>query len=527
MTQPSLEERLRSATRGRFEVLGILGRGGMASVFRARDLTLGREVALKVLSDDVLSDDSAVERFLEEARAVAALDHPSIAKVFSVEQRNGLYYLVLQLVHGQSLSEILKRGRLLDVGMVQMWFGQIADAVDYSHRCGIVHRDIKPGNVLIRDTGEAVLTDFGIAKAAAGPSLTRTGFLVGTPDYMSPEQCSADPTKVRPASDQYSLGVVLYEALSGTNPFSGHGNHMVAVSKQMETVPPALGEIRPEVPAELSDAVQRMLSKAPRDRFDSVSAAAQAAGCGASMGRRRVLSTPWEAQGAAVEGGSEPVPVTTQITRLVRTRWAWLLIPIGGWALVSLPSRFSGAVNEEGPSDSVVAAAPEEAVDSPVSAPPDESADPPAPGPTTSRPLEGVPTGPAPRRAPTAPPGASGVFVLGQGNELFTALSFASPLDGDHWCAGLELSVNGAPPREVSRTELRTMDAAQARLVTSLDSLAAAEDGPVAAVEAVGLVRMWQGSCPPAGSMPRPAFTVDLAPLCAQRMLSGTWFPCR
>ncbi|MBX9927812.1 MAG: protein kinase, partial [Gemmatimonadaceae bacterium] len=202
-----LLEKLRLATADEYEIVHELGRGGMATVFLALDLALGRKVAIKVMSPGLLyHDDDAVERFKREARTAAQLSHPQIIPIHAVKEAAGLLFFVMQFVEGESLEAVIKRSAPLPLAQVQSLLVQIGGALAYAHRRGVVHRDVKPANIMLDAEGWPVIMDFGIAKAGEGHSrLTQTGAPIGTPAFMSPEQCIA--TVVGGASDQYSLGV--------------------------------------------------------------------------------------------------------------------------------------------------------------------------------------------------------------------------------------------------------------------------------------------------------------------------------
>ena len=257
---------LRSATLGDYDILGQLGRGGMATVYLAHDLALDRKVAIKVMSP-VLSLGDGIERFKREARTSASLSHPNIIPVYAVQHTERLLYFVMKFVDGRSLDSIITELGPLPVPMIQAILGQVASAFGYAHRRGVVHRDIKPGNILIDDEGWVVVTDFGIAKVSQAPQLTSTGLSVGTPTYMSPEQVMGQG--VTGASDQYSLGVVAYEMLTGKPPFEGTGT-MAMMYAHVHHPPPPVEELRPDCPQGLRAAVTRMLAKDPAERWVSI-----------------------------------------------------------------------------------------------------------------------------------------------------------------------------------------------------------------------------------------------------------------
>jgi len=259
-------EALRAATLGHYDVLGELGRGGMATVYLAHDIALDRKVAIKVMSP-MLSLGDGVERFRREARTSASLSHPNIIPIYAVRHSDRLLYFVMKFVEGRSLDSIIAELGQLPVPMVQAILGQAASAFGYAHRRGVVHRDIKPGNILIDEEGWAVITDFGIAKVAQAPQLTSTGLSVGTPTYMSPEQ--VEGKGVTGASDQYSLGVVAYEMLTGRPPFIG-GGMMSTMFAHVHEDPEPLEQLRPDCPEGLRSAVMRMLAKDVGDRWPSI-----------------------------------------------------------------------------------------------------------------------------------------------------------------------------------------------------------------------------------------------------------------
>ena len=270
-------ERLQAATIGEYEIFAELGRGGMAAVYLARDLALNRRVAIKVMSPSLLLGAGMVERFRREAVTVANLQHAHIVSIYGVQQRGDLHFFVMQFVPGRTLEGVLRDVGPLPVPVVRAWVYQVGSALGYAHRRGVIHRDVKPGNILLNADGEAVVTDFGIAKVAESPNQTQTGTVVGTPVYMSPEQCYA--RELTGASDQYSLGVVAYEMLAGRPPFSG--SSFVLMRSHTDSPPPPLAEIRSDVPAELDAALMRMLAKTPEERFGSMADALVSLGAGA------------------------------------------------------------------------------------------------------------------------------------------------------------------------------------------------------------------------------------------------------
>jgi serine/threonine protein kinase/predicted negative regulator of RcsB-dependent stress response len=258
-----LEEKLR----GSYEILRRIGRGGMALVYSARDIALDRKVALKVLLPEHSGRDELVARFLREARMAAQLDnHPHIVRIYSIHQAGDINFFTMSLLEGGTLTQrIATAGRLSprDAAVVAM---HVASALDHAHQKGIIHRDIKPDNILFDASGTLVVTDFGIAKASMDVGLTSPGMVLGTPLYMSPEQARGE--ELSPASDLYSLGIVLFEMLSGSPPFMGQ-NAVLVMQRHMEEAPPELRDIDPEIPPGLAELVTRLLIKLPERRLCS------------------------------------------------------------------------------------------------------------------------------------------------------------------------------------------------------------------------------------------------------------------
>jgi len=266
---------LRAVTLGEYEIHGELGRGGMAAVYLAHEIALDRKVAIKVISQSLVGGEDLVERFRREARTAASLSHPNIIPIYAVRDVEGLLYFVMKLVDGRPLDTIVREAAPLPISTVQAIFSQVGGAVGYAHRRGVVHRDLKPGNILVDDEGWCVVTDFGIAKVAESVGLTTSGMMVGTPSYMSPEQCLGKD--VGPASDQYALGVVAYELLTGKLPFPGT-SMMSVMYAHVNTPAPVIEELRGDVPPDIAAAVMRMLEKEPEDRFPNLETAVAAMG---------------------------------------------------------------------------------------------------------------------------------------------------------------------------------------------------------------------------------------------------------
>jgi serine/threonine protein kinase/uncharacterized protein YjdB len=271
-----LLDTLRQATLGEYEILGELGRGGMSVVFLAHEIALDRRVAIKVMAPALtLADPGIQERFKREARTAASLSYPHIIPVYAVKESEDLVYFVMKYIEGRSLESVVKEVGALPIPVVRTIVQQVGNAVGYAHRHGVVHRDLKPGNVMLERDGWVVVMDFGIARVATAEALTVTGGVVGTPVYMSPEQCAGHG--ITGAADQYSLGVMAYEMLSGRPPF--HSTTMVRLLyDHCHTPPPHLSEFRRDCPEELVSAVMRMLAKDPADRWPTVEDAVAAIG---------------------------------------------------------------------------------------------------------------------------------------------------------------------------------------------------------------------------------------------------------
>src|SRR2546425_111104 len=264
----SMTDALRHATLGEYEILAELGHGGMATVYLAHDIALDRKVAIKVLAPALLlMGEGMVERFKREARTAAALSHPHIIPIFAVKQREHIMYFVMKYVQGRPLDAVVHDVGRLAVPLVQTILAQVGDALGYAHRHGVIHRDIKSANIMLDEDGWAVVTDFGIAKVVQAEGLTMTGVTVGTPTYMSPEQC--ETREVTGASDQYSLGVVAYEMLTGRLPFRGEST-MAVMYAHFNERPRPVAELRPDCPPNLGAGGMRMLEKDPARRWPGI-----------------------------------------------------------------------------------------------------------------------------------------------------------------------------------------------------------------------------------------------------------------
>jgi tRNA A-37 threonylcarbamoyl transferase component Bud32 len=255
---------------GRYEIEELVGTGGMSSVYRARDRVLERRVALKVLHEHFSADPEYVERFRREARAIARLNHPNIVTVIDRGEFGKRQFIVFEHIPGENLKEVVEREGQLPVAQALALTHQIARGLAFAHQHGVVHRDVKPQNVLLDESGTAKVTDFGIARSLdPGEELTQTGTLLGTSDYIAPEQASGEPIDAR--SDQYSLGVLLYELLTGEVPYPADSFMAVAMRHLRDPVP-SVRERRRDVPDRVDKIVARAMAKRPADRFPSTEA---------------------------------------------------------------------------------------------------------------------------------------------------------------------------------------------------------------------------------------------------------------
>ena len=252
---------------GRYELVGLIGRGGMSSVWKAEDRLLDRTVAIKVLHEQFTTDEEYVERFRREARSVAQLSHPNIVTVIDRGESDGRQYIVFEYVEGENLKQLLERSGPLPVRDALLLALQMARALGFAHERGLIHRDVKPQNVLLNDDGQAKMTDFGIARSVDVEGMTITGTVLGTSEYIAPEQARGQ--QVDALTDVYSLGVVLYELLTGGVPFQGENFVAVALRHVNEPAPSVL-ERRPDCPPRVGLAIERAMAKRPEERFESM-----------------------------------------------------------------------------------------------------------------------------------------------------------------------------------------------------------------------------------------------------------------
>jgi serine/threonine-protein kinase len=361
---------------GRYELDSRIAIGGMGEVWEATDHVIGRTVAIKILKDEYMGDPGFLERFRAEARHAALVNHEGIASVFDYGEEAGSAFLVMELVPGEALSTILERDGSLSTDKTLDIVAQTSLALQAAHAAGLVHRDIKPGNLLITPDGRVKITDFGIARIADQVPLTATGQVMGTVQYLSPEQASGHPAS--PATDTYSLGIVAYECLAGKRPFTGESQVAIAMAQINEQPPP----LPATVAAPVQNLVLAMIAKKPEDRPASTAAVARAAtalrrgdvaaaaaavpaiatGVGASDDATQLLTPGGDTAAATSLLPAAATPLTDEGEKKKRSPWTWplialiilLLLVLGGtiWALIANQD------NDRDPSPSTSSAAP-------------------------------------------------------------------------------------------------------------------------------------------------------------------------
>ena len=332
----SLEDRVTAACGQHYELESEIGRGGMAVVYRARDRRLNRPVAIKVLPPELAFDAAIRTRFTREAQTSALLSHAHIVPIYDVGEQDGIAYIVMGLITGGNLASLLTRDPRQPIDEVRRLLVEVADALGYAHLRGVIHRDIKPDNILLdRDSGRAMVTDFGIARAMeAGTRLTVTGIAVGTPTYMSPEQASGE-REIDGRSDIYSLGILGYQMLTGRVPFVA-GNAMALLLKHMSEQPRPISELRPETPKPLREAIERALMKAPEDRWPTAAAMRDA------LTSDDVRGASWRAEHREVVRYPSPRPVSPKRgTPAADSRAARPMLPVAPNGMVLEPAHLA------------------------------------------------------------------------------------------------------------------------------------------------------------------------------------------
>ena len=327
---------------GRYKLISRIAIGGMGEVWQAKDEVILRDVAIKILKPEYLGDPGFLERFRTEARHAARVNHDGIANVFDYGEDSGSAFLVMELVPGDSLAKILERDKSLAVDKVLDIVAQTARALYAAHQEGMVHRDVKPGNLLITPDGHVKITDFGIARVADQVSLTATGQVMGTVQYLAPEQATGKPAS--PATDIYSLGIVAYEALAGKRPFTGDSQMAIAMA-QINEAPPALPS---NIDQRVQNLVMSCLAKKPNQRPESALVLAERAESLMSYSPTRSVTTKVIAQ-ANLTDSTTVIPTFEEPTPKQPIVWPWIavigLILISGIAVVA--AMVIGAVQRE------------------------------------------------------------------------------------------------------------------------------------------------------------------------------------
>ena len=307
----------------RYRLLKRIATGGMGEVWQAQDEVILRQVAIKILKQQYMGDPDFVERFRTEAKHAAMINHDGIANVYDYGEDDGSAYLVMELVPGESLSSILEREKTLPEQQVISIIAQTALALDAAHREGLVHRDIKPGNLLIAPDGQVKITDFGIARVANQVSLTQTGQVMGTVQYLAPEQATGKPASAM--GDIYSLGIVAYEALAGKRPFKGETQMAIAMAQINETPPP----LPEHIDAKLQKLIMDCMAKKPDQRPSSALAlAARAEALLANSARVTPISAVIPASILEVSDETTLINTDTKPTAPVPTIWPWIALVI-------------------------------------------------------------------------------------------------------------------------------------------------------------------------------------------------------
>jgi serine/threonine-protein kinase len=359
---------------GRYRIEEKCAVGGMGTVYAAEDERLGRRIAVKLLKEELADDPRFIERFRREARSAAALSHPNIAGVYDYGNDGKNHFIVMELVEGNDLGRVLRDDGPLSEERAAAVASQVAAALNHAHAAGVVHRDIKPANILVGPEGRVKVTDFGIARAAGDSTLTATGVMLGTAHYISPEQASG--SEIGPASDIYSLGIVLFETLTGAVPFTGDSAVAVAMRHISDPVPPP-SSLNPSIDPEFDRIVTKATSKAPADRYASASDmgrdltsilptdTAQTIEANVGPGTTAVLPAPTE------PGTVWPIPGTkydpAKLGRTVIAIFIALAVVAGGLLIWRLATKDDGRKRER--RASAAAGATNEASESPTELP--------------------------------------------------------------------------------------------------------------------------------------------------------------
>ncbi len=337
---------------GRYRIQRLLGEGGMARVFEAEDLRLGRLVAIKVLRERFEHDAEVAERFIREARTAASLSHPNIISIFDAGQDGARAYIVMELVDGRSLREYIDSDAPFELSDVITVLDQLCEGLEYAHSRGVVHRDLKPENVLLTAQGKVKIGDFGIARSASGATLTAEGMVLGSPRYLSPEQALGKPADAR--SDIYAAGVMAYEMLAGRPPFSGDTAVGIAL-QHVEAKPPAASTFNPRISRALDAVLLKAMAKNPRDRYgtamqlaDAIAAIGQGQSSAPADALSRTVAMPVirpTASGAMAFPAAAPTPMLGALRRNKTGRrasgWIGPLVGVLGVIFVTL-SFFAG-----------------------------------------------------------------------------------------------------------------------------------------------------------------------------------------
>jgi eukaryotic-like serine/threonine-protein kinase len=266
-TEPPTNPMIGRMLNDRYEILAVIGAGGMSTVYRARDHRLGRDVAIKILHAQFAADHDFVERFRQEAEFAAGLSaHPNIVSIFDVGEDGDVRYMVMELIDGRNLKDLIRDEAPLTTERAFAIGQAIASALAFAHQRGLIHRDIKPQNILVSPDGSVHVADFGIARSAASSQVTRTGVVLGTAHYLSPEQAQGQPASA--ASDIYALGIVLFEMLTGNLPFDAD-NALAVAMKQVHELPPSPNKLNPDISPGAAAVVLRALNKDPGERYRS------------------------------------------------------------------------------------------------------------------------------------------------------------------------------------------------------------------------------------------------------------------